>query len=227
MYHNIIPENGQGLTIGIKNFEAQCKFLASEDYSTHHFAELLNCASLEGKKNCMITFDDAYVHQLQYAVPILQKYKLKATFFVPLAYVGKTDAWNSGTLQIMTVSELRSLPSETIELAYHSFYHRNYAALTTEEISEDTQQCFELVAKHELNFTKVLAYPFGKYLKKEPEKAQFVKLLQQHDFKLGLRIGNRVERFPFKNPFEVNRIDVKGEWSLSKFKRKIRFGKLF
>jgi hypothetical protein len=41
-----------------------------------------------------------------------------------------------------------------------------------------------------------------------------------------LRIGNQINKFPFKNPYEIMRIDIKGEDSLLKFKLKLRFGKL-
>ncbi|MAM29282.1 MAG: polysaccharide deacetylase [Flavobacteriaceae bacterium] len=227
MYHNIAPELGGGLTISKKKFEAQCKYLAAEGYQTHHFSELMTNQPLSAKKNCVITFDDGYVNQLDYAVPLLKQYHLKATFFIPLGYLGKTDQWNTGELSIMTVAQLRALPSETIELAYHSFQHQKYNELSLEEISEDTKKCFDLTTEKKLKFTNALAYPYGKFPRKDPEKSQFFNLLENHGFKFGLRIGNRIEKFPFQNPFEVNRIDVKGEWSLLKFKRKLKIAKLF
>ena len=227
MYHNITPKKGEGLTIGVNDFEAQCQFLVSEGYQTYFFKDILETKTLSGKKHCVITFDDAYVHQLEYALPILQKYKLKATFFVPLAYVGATDQWNTDSLSIMTLAQLKRLPSETIELAYHSFAHKKYNELSLEEISEDTKQCQTLVTKEALNFTNALAYPYGKFPRKEPGKQAFINHLKKNNIHLGLRTGSRIEKFPFKKPYEVNRIDVKGEWSLLKFKRKLKIGKLF
>ncbi|WP_115124047.1 polysaccharide deacetylase family protein [Marinirhabdus gelatinilytica] len=227
MYHDISPKKGEGLHVNAKDFEAQCKHLASKGYRTHHFAEILAAGTLLGGNNCIITFDDGYVDQLEFAVPILQKYKLKATFFIPLAYLGKSDQWNNGEIPIMTAQQLRSLPPETIELAYHSFQHRNYDALSASEVETDTQTCFQKVSEENLNFTKVLAYPYGKFPRKDPEKEQFFQQLKENGFQLALRIGNRIEKYPFHNPFEINRIDVKGEWSLLKFKRKLKFGKLF
>jgi hypothetical protein len=43
---------------------------------------------------------------------------------------------------------------------------------------------------------------------------------------MAFRIGNRVNRFPFKNKFEIQRIDIKGQDSLTTFKWKLRLGKL-
>ncbi len=227
MYHDITPQTGEGLRVSTSGFEEHCKYLVSKQYTTHHFAEILtNEISLKGK-NCIITFDDGFVNQLEFAVPILQKYKLKATFFIPLSYLGKSDTWNDGKVPIMTAQQLQALPPETIELAYHSFQHKKYTELTTSEIAEDCKNCFDVVAAENLKFTNVLAYPYGKFPRNTPKKEQFFQQLQQNGFQLALRIGNRIEGFPFKNKFELNRIDVKGEWPLSKFKRKLKVGKLF
>ena len=227
MYHNITPAAGEGLTIGIAHFEAQCKHLVSEGYVTHHFSDILKTQQLSAKRNCVITFDDAYVNQMEYALPILQKYKLKATFFVPLAYLGKTDMWNTGDLEVMDGSQLQSLPTATIELAYHSYDHQKYNELSSEEIEVDTQRCFEVAEENGLQFTPILAYPYGKFPRREPQQSRFFQQLQDNGLQLGLRIGNRVEKFPFRNPFELNRIDVKGEWGLLKFKRRLKFAKIF
>lgn len=227
MYHDITPQQGKGLRVSASSFEAHCKHLASRGYTTHHFAEILkNKSALKGK-NCIITFDDGYVNQLEFAVPILQKYGLKATFFIPLAYLGKSDEWNDGDLPIMTAEQLRALPPETIELAYHSFQHKKYDGLTPSEIEEDCKACFNVVSAENLNFTKVVAYPYGKFSRRNPKKERFFQQLEENGFQLALRIGNRIEEVPFKNKFEINRIDVKGEWSLLKFKRKLKLGKIF
>lgn len=227
MYHDITPQQGEGLRVNASSFEAHCKHLVTNGYTTHHVAEILKPEHRLKGKNCIITFDDGFVNQLIFAVPILQKYKLKATFFIPLAYVGKTDEWNNGALPIMTAQQLRGLPQETIELAYHSFHHKKYDTLTPSDIDEDCRECFDIVSEENLKFTNVLAYPYGKFPRKSLEKEHFFQQLQQNRFQLAFRIGNSIEQFPFKNKFEINRIDVKGEWSLLKFKRKLKIGKLF
>ncbi len=227
MYHDISPQEGKGLQVSASGFEAHCKHLASRGYKTHYFAEILkNKKPLKGK-NCCITFDDGYVNQLEFAVPILEKYGLKATFFIPLGYLGKSDEWNDGELPIMSAAQLRSLPPETIELAYHSFQHKKYDDLTPIEIEEDCKACFNLVSDENLKFTEVVAYPYGKFPQRNPKKEQFFQQLETNGFQLGLRIGNRIETYPFSAKFEINRIDIKGEWSLLKFKRKLKIGKIF
>ncbi len=227
MYHHVTEANGKGLTISTKNLEKQFKYLAENGYKTYHFEELQNLKTLSSTKNIVITFDDGYVSQLQLALPLLKKYKLKAIFFVPLDFLGKTDSWNTSLLEIMTSEQLKSLDPKIVELGFHSFYHKKYTELSNAEIEADTRRCMEFVSENELNFSPVLAYPFGKFPKEKTKNEIFKKELQQNGIKYGLRIGNRVNQFPFKRPFEIERIDVKGEFSLLKFRQKIRFGKWF
>ena len=216
-----------GLIISSEKLEAQFKFLAENGYHSYHLSELIQFQKLPVKKNIVLTFDDGYVNQLEYAYPLLQKYNLKAIFFIPLKYIGSEDAWNSPTSPIMDADALRSLDPNIVELAYHSYEHKKYTELSSKQIETDIQKAFEVVSENALPFNPYLAYPYGKFPRKDPERSHFFQQLQKNHFQYGLRIGNRLNTFPFKRPFEIQRIDVKGEYSLSKFKRKIRNGKLF
>jgi len=216
-----------GLIISTEKLEAQFAFLAESGYHSYHLSELIQLRKLPGKKNIVITFDDGYVNQLEYAYPLLQKYNLKATLFIPLKYIGGEDTWNSPSSPIMDSEALKLLDPAVVELAYHSYEHKKYTELSHEQIETDTRRASEVVSENALSFGPYLAYPYGKFPRKDPEKSLFFQQLQEHDFQYGLRIGNRLNTFPFKDPFEIQRIDIKGEYSLSRFKRKIRYGKLF
>jgi peptidoglycan/xylan/chitin deacetylase (PgdA/CDA1 family) len=227
MYHQVDRIESVELIISSEKLEAQFKFLAENGYHSYHLSELIQLQKLRAKKNIVITFDDGYVNQLKYAYPLLQKYKLKATFFIPLKYIGGEDTWNSPTSSLMDFEALRSLDPTVVELAYHSYEHEKYTELSSGQIETDTQKAFEIVSENALPLKPYLAYPYGKFPRKDPERLQFFQQLQKNNFQYGLRIGNRLNAFPFNNPFEIQRIDIKGEYSLSKFRRKIRFGKLF
>jgi peptidoglycan/xylan/chitin deacetylase (PgdA/CDA1 family) len=225
MYHNVSNDkNSKGLTVFCDKLENQFRYLNQMGFSTYHFSELENVTSIHSK-SVVITFDDITENQLVHAVPLLQKYNLKATFFIPFGYIGDADIWNKGKEKIMSIDQLKGLDS-LVELGLHSFEHRKYATLTESEINEDFFKCFEVIEKNGLKVYNALAYPYGNYPKKEPNKSMFNTVLQQNDIKAGLRIGNRINKFPFKNSYEIMRIDIKGEDSLLKFKLKLRFGKL-
>ncbi len=227
MYHNVTEDDSkvEGLTIHKDFLEEQFKYLVSKNYQTHHLSELQNKTKLSGK-NVVITFDDVTVNQLEYAVPLLEKYNLKATFFVPFAYIGGVDGWNKDNNEpIMTIEQLKNLPS-LIELGHHSNKHRAYSQLTSQEIYEDFEACYEMCREHGLDVFRGVAYPYGNYPKKEPAKSVFFSELKKNKMECGLRIGNKVNRFPFKNSYEIKRLDIRGNESMFKFKVKLYFGKL-
>ncbi|NNM23251.1 MAG: polysaccharide deacetylase family protein [Flavobacteriaceae bacterium] len=226
MYHKVSPNHSEGLTISAEKLEDQFRFLSSNGYRSHHLSQLMDLEELPAGRHVVITFDDGYVSQLEYAVPLLKKYRLKATFFIPLNFVGKEDSWNKVRKPIMNAASLRSLDPAMIELAYHSYSHQKFDEMKLEQIDTDTNKAFQVASELALPLGPFLAYPYGKYPRKKPEKAQFTRLLQSKGFTYGLRIGNRLNRFPFKNKFELQRLDIKGEYSMAKFRRKIKYGKL-
>lgn len=227
MYHHVITGDGKGLVISAKNLEKQFKYLSESGYRSFHLHELLKLKELPTGKNIVITFDDCYVSHRDLALPLLQKYNLKATFFAPLEFLGKKDGWNTSDLPILSVEELKALDPKIVELGFHSYDHFVFSELSNAETEADTKRCIKFVSDNKLNFSPVLAYPYGKFPREKAENKIFNETLARNGIRYGLRVGNRVNRFPFKKPYAIERIDIKGEWELVKFKRKIRFGKLF
>ena len=227
MYHNVsLSEiNSVGLTISVAKFEEQLKYITRNQYTSHFASEIYTKTQI-ARKSLILTFDDVTENQLIYVLPLLKKYNLKATFFIPFSYIGKADLWNDGVEKIMTMEQLKSLDSEFIELGHHSYFHRMYSSLSVQEIQDDFDKSFELITKNDLNVSPILAYPYGNYPKKGTQKTDFFQILEKNNIKMAFRIGNRVNTFPFKNKYEIQRIDIKGQDSLLKFKLKLRFGKL-
>jgi peptidoglycan/xylan/chitin deacetylase (PgdA/CDA1 family) len=231
MYHNVCQSENEinSLTISEKNLEKQLQYLKDNDYKTFHFAELEKIKFIP-KKSIIITFDDVTENQLAYAVPLLEKFNLKASFYIPFSYVGKTDLWNEGSEslreKIMTIEQLKNLDSNRIELGYHSYEHKRYSSLSTAEIEDDFSKCEEVIKENDLKVFHALAYPYGNYPKENNAKTNFKKIAAANGIKYGLKIGNRPNRFPFKDNYEIKRIDIKGYDSLMTFRLKIKFGKL-
>lgn len=227
MYHNVVEDEAKSLdlSISVSKLEEQFKFLHDNNYTTFHFKDIENIKVLP-KKSIIITFDDVTECQFIFALPLLKKYQLKASFFIPFSYVGNYDYWIEGKEKIMSVEQLKELDSDLIELGYHSFEHRKYSSLSKEELEDDFIKSNRFISENKLNIKPILAYPFGNYPKNDNEFAVFEKIMKQNGIKFGLRIGNRVNNFPFKNSYLVKRIDIKGEDSLFRFRLKLKIGKL-
>lgn len=224
MYHNVSENEKDSvkLTISITKLEAQFKYLQQHNYTCFHFSELENKAVLP-RKSIVITFDDVTESQYLYAVPLLEKYKLKATFFIPFAYIGKTDLWNQGTDKIMTLAQLKNINSKIVEFGHHSFEHKNYKELSNEAIQSDFDASEKHIAENNLKVYSALAYPYGSSPRKGVQQEDFKTILEQNNILFGLRIGNRSNKFPFRNKYEIQRIDIKGEEGMFKFWYKIKF----
>lgn len=224
MYHNVSSQNkdSKGLTISTEKLEEQFIYLTENNYTSFHLSELENRKSIP-KKSIVLTFDDVTENQYTYALPLLQKYKLKAVFFIPFYYIGKTDLWNTGKEKIMSISQLKSIDSKTIEFGFHSYKHRDYKTLNNEEIKQDFDNCKKIITENNFTIYPSLAYPYGSFPRKKIDNSNFNLQLKKNEIKYGLRIGNRPNQFPFKKNYEIQRIDIKGEENLFKFKYKINF----
>jgi peptidoglycan/xylan/chitin deacetylase (PgdA/CDA1 family) len=231
MYHSVTTDATQsnGLTISTDHLEAQFQYLQKNGYTSLHFSDLQQLQSVSDfpKKAVIITFDDVYINQLELAYPLLQKYNLKACFYIPFQYVDGLDEWNTNKEPLMSVAQLKSMDKATIELGLHSFAHKKYDELSAAAINEDFEKCEAFIQEHQLNVSNVLAYPYGKFPRKNPAQKTFFDILQKHKVAFGLRIGNRVNKYPFKDTYQVQRLDIKGEDSLKKFASKLKRGKSF
>ena len=71
MYHKVSASISEGLTISAKKLEAQFQFLSEKGYKSYHLSQLMDLKKLPSQKSVVITFDDGYVSQLKYAVPLI------------------------------------------------------------------------------------------------------------------------------------------------------------
>jgi peptidoglycan/xylan/chitin deacetylase (PgdA/CDA1 family) len=230
MYHNLCSEasSSLGLTLFRDKFEKQMYYLLQKKYTFFFASEILHLKVLP-KKSILITFDDVTENQLEFAIPILKKYHIKATFFIPFGLVGKSDLWNKSDdyvpIKIMSVNQLKSLESSLIEFGHHTFSHKKFTKLTNNQIDEEFSASYDFIKKNNLNVFESMAYPYGDYPKKGIDKNDFFEILKKNDILMGFRIGNRINKFPLKDKFEIQRIDIRGNCSFLAFKWKIRFGK--
>ncbi|MFH1297880.1 MAG: polysaccharide deacetylase family protein [Bacteroidota bacterium] len=230
LYHKVADDRQDGLTVTTAKLEDELSFLVEKGYETISFLDLkesIETAKKLPKQPVIITFDDAYENFLTHALPVLHRLKMKATLFVPVAFLGKTNLWDRGIEKILTAEQVKRIQeNKSIEIGIHSFLHRSYAELAPEDMKEDLKNCFNTLEFHHILTSRVLAYPFGGYPKKDPElNRQMKEIFTAMQLWFAVRIGNRINPLPVKDRYELKRIDIKGTDSFRTFRIKLTRGR--
>lgn len=230
MYHKVADDQPDGMTVTADMLDLQLSYLAEKGYETISFLDLkgsMETGKELPKRPVIITFDDAYENFLTHALPVLKRLKMKATLFVPVAFIGKTNLWDRGSEKILTAEQLKRIQDDgLIEIGVHSFLHRSFGELAPEDMKEDLENCFNTLEFHHILTSRVLAYPFGGYPKKDPEmNRQMKEIFAAMQLWFAVRIGNRINPLPVKDRYELKRIDIKGTDSFRTFRIKLARGR--
>ncbi|MEO5999886.1 MAG: polysaccharide deacetylase family protein [Chitinophagaceae bacterium] len=222
MYHKVadtaFPDS---LTVSIKHLENHFRHLVKEKYTTIFLSELLDCVN--GKKALpskpvLLTFDDGYKDNYSNLYPLLQRYGMKANIFLIAGLIQSTGIDVSSQTEYLNVDETKMM-SDAVQYGLHTYEHKSYDDLTIAQISEDVKKCRLHLDHLGILYQPCLAYTYGAYPKKDPIKRnQLFQTLQANGIQLAFRIGNRVNKLPVKNKFLLQRIDVRGDESFSRFK---------
>ena len=232
-YHSISTNGFEDqITIKKEKIIEQFEYLKNNNYNTLWLSEveaLENNKQKLSPKSVVLTFDDGFLDNYTELYPLLQKYNFKAVCFVVLGRMGQKADWGgkfvNDNMMMMNKEQLETISSH-IELGYHTFKHDNYAKISLKEIENDLQLCKNIIQNEGLNVFPALAYTYGGYYRSnDKNQKQFFKLLDKYGIKYGLRIGNRINLFPFKNNYEVQRIDIRGKDSMKVFVKKVVFGR--
>ena len=187
MYHHVNPHTGDTVTVTPEVFAQQMSFLAAEGYETLSVDELMEFIAGEksfGQKAVAITFDDGWLDNLFYAVPVLKSIKFKATFFIITARVdaaslrvrtpkaaipdhetskkliqgGQADrvVLDWGLIKELTACGLFSFYSHTVT-------HRRCADLAADEVAFELAQSKERLEVELGRACDYLCWPYGSF----------------------------------------------------------------
>jgi peptidoglycan/xylan/chitin deacetylase (PgdA/CDA1 family) len=149
----------RSLAIRPDTFEGHLQSLQDNNYKTYFVKEIPNLLSGKIKYDphiVVLTFDDGYEDFYFNVLPLLQKYKMKATLYIINDYVGRNGFLNQDEIKEIIKSGL-------VEIGAHTLDHRYLTALTSEKIK---QQIFESKSRLESDYgikVESFAYPFGAF----------------------------------------------------------------
>lgn len=174
MYHYIRDPNkislddtvGRNLSVAPATLESHLKILQANDLATATLADLIN-GEIKNP-SVVLTFDDGYGDFYTNALPILRKYKAKATVFV---ITGRLD--QPGYLKSW---QLQNLPKYDVEIGSHTINHYNLTNISETkleaELEESKEDLESIIARPVVSF----AYPSGRFnqsVTKQVEKSGY------------------------------------------------------
>lgn len=169
MYHRIANVPGERNSLPEQKFKEQLLFLKRYGFTTLTLSELYRyytTGSKPPKRAVVLTFDDGYEDNFSVALPLLLKYKMKATVFPIANWVAKENRWEKFNQQITTTmnwEQLKQWHSAGMEIGSHTLNHpflnRCDAAQLEAEIVISKQ-----VLEHKLGCPiNFLCYPYGAF----------------------------------------------------------------
>jgi peptidoglycan/xylan/chitin deacetylase (PgdA/CDA1 family) len=163
MYHyignNPNPQDKarDSVSLGPDKFDEEMKYLSDHGYHTITLDTLypaLKTKTTLPDKTLILTFDDGYMDFYYNAYPILQKYRLQATVFIPTALM------NQG--YYLTWDQIKEMASSGfITFGSHSIHHWHLTTLDQTTLDSELQESKKILTEKlgvPINF---IAYPYG------------------------------------------------------------------
>lgn len=202
MYHHILREESRHgeFIISPSDFEADLKYIKKEGYTTITDLDLIEYKE-KGKplpeKPIMLTFDDGHLSYLEYVVPLLEKYEMKAVVSIVGSYTNDytENPDKCVSYAYLSWNEIAELSkSSHTRIANHTYdMHkisggRKGCAKASGETSEhhrkifvaDTTKMRNLIYENTKIHADCFTYPFGSYCAETEEE------LKKLGFKMSL-----------------------------------------
>ena len=164
MYHYIspLPDDAdrirQDLTVVPDLFDAHCRYLAENGYTTIPmalFAQALLFGDELPEQPIILTFDDGYVDAYEHAFPILQAYEMVGTFFIITQFMENPRYLTWGQAGLMLEAGM--------EIENHSVHHQNLSGRDREYLLGEIEGAAQAIQQTFLRRPEFFCYPAGRF----------------------------------------------------------------
>jgi len=184
------------------HFDAQLALLHRLGYQTVTVAEIAAALRGEGilpERPIAITFDDGWIEQYSVAFPLLQKYGMKATFYILSSYT-------TGE-RYVTWEQLEELRDADMEIGSHTRTHVNLIDLSSEDAGYEISSS-KSVLEAKLDITvESISYPYGLY------SGNTITLTQQAGYRAAVAL-NPSPKQSLSNLYALRRFEIHGAHTL-------------
>lgn len=170
-YHAVSERWPAPLAVTPEQLESQLRSLLKRGYRGSTFHEAVTGQA--HPRSLAVTFDDAYRSVLELAHPVLERFGLVATVFVPTAFPGRPDpmswagidGWMGGPyeheLVCMSWDEVSGLAAAGWEIGSHTSSHPRLSELDDEHLKQELTGSKATIEDALGLPCRSLAYPYG------------------------------------------------------------------
>jgi len=202
MYHNIGGEPGS-FFVTPENFAKQMEYIKQHGYEVISLDELVTGIRNKNfipKNKVVITFDDGYRDNFEYAYPVLKKYGFTATVFVITDFVGTGTAGKGK--QFASWDEIISMSKDNLSIGSHTKTHFNLGTGMDERIAlEEISGSKKLIEDKIGSAVDYFCYPSGVFCARAKE------LIEQAGYKGACATNRGFARFN-QDAYELKRIKI-------------------
>jgi len=197
-----------------RQFAAQLRLLRRAGFVSISLADY--CAHRDGllalpARPIVITFDDGYRSNYSVAVPLLERYGFRATFFIVSDYLGRTNAWDDERQEPLLSSEqIIAMHQAGFEIQSHTRTHARLPTLSVDRAREELAGSRAALENLIQAPVKAIAYPWGAY------DESTIQLARDAGYSAGVIVRRRTN-FSDTPIFALRRIGINYETSYARF----------
>jgi peptidoglycan/xylan/chitin deacetylase (PgdA/CDA1 family) len=221
MYHGTLPNGSRSRTrydVAASQFVQHLDLLQEGGWHTATVVDLLHADKLP-EKTAVITFDDGYANNYEGAFLPLVERGMVATWYLVTSCLGGYATWAGGEprQRMLTRDQAREVLAAGMEIGSHTCSHPDLTTLSRtrvrQEFADSRKFLEDLLGKQ----VSTVAYPYGQY------DERITALAMEAGY--GLACTTRSGWHQLGNdPFQLRRLTVFGQDSVSHLARKMAFG---
>lgn len=126
-----------------------------------------NSASIDGKHQIAVTFDDGFKSVVDNALPVMIERRIPATIFVTTGYLGRRPEWiinpkhHNFSETVLSKEQIEKLPFDLVCIGSHCVNHRNLSHLDLSETMVELQQSKRVLEDMLGKPVHLLSLPYG------------------------------------------------------------------